>query len=335
MFVCFRKAAWKPFDRKHSGGRLLRIRQWNSCKYMCPWCHAHRDGPNSWHNFALNAPWFTTCRTHAQFVADLNASAAQGWRKDVAPFAFCPKITQAPFFSWTMVVLDWMHDVDLGIVAYELGEVLWSILPQLGDAAASSDKARRSSGLRALKDRLKEFYEANGTESRIPVKRLTLRKIKSKKFPKLKAKAAQASRLVPFCLELAAEFRGHDGDLGENRYRSMELLRDLCRLGSRRSLTAQDLAEWRAKAAFHMFYYAACGFRVYPKHHYFLHFPMIIERSGVPRGFWVYSDESKNRQIKLLFQVCSKGHSVEQQMLLRLEWQRALADLRLRERMGH
>ena len=99
-------------------------------------------------------------------------------------------------------------------------------------------------------------------------------------------------------------------------------------------MSKSELASWRLKAAFHMYFYTACGFRVYPKHHYFLHFPMIIQRSGVPRSFWVYSDESKNRQIKQLFAVCSKGHSLEQQMLLRLLWRRALLDLRFRARLA-
>ncbi len=104
------------------GGRALvsltfasRIRQWNSKKFMCPWCHAHRDGELSWHDFSLGAPWAHTCRNHLQFVADIAASRAHGWRKDLAAFAYCPKIVEAPFFSWSMVVLDWMHDVDMGL----------------------------------------------------------------------------------------------------------------------------------------------------------------------------------------------------------------------------
>ena len=58
-----------------------------------------------------------------------------------------------------------------------------------------------------------------------------------------------------------------------------------------------------------------------------MHFAAQIERAGVPRGFWVYSEESKNSHIKRLWEVCSKGHSIEQSILLRLEWQEALAAL--------
>ena len=137
--------------------------------------------------------------------------------------------------------------------------------------------------------------------------------------------AAQANKLLPFCLQLCEELRDQ-GEFGEHRYQSMCLLNELCVLGRKRALTADDLSQWRLKSAFHMYHYCACGFRVYPKHHYFLHFPMIVERSGVPRSFWVYSAESKNAQTKRLYNVCSKGHGLEQQILLRLEWLRALID---------
>ena len=45
------------------------------------------------------------------------------------------------------------------------------------------------------------------------------------------------------------------------------------------------------------------------------------------RTFWVYSDESKNRETKQVWNACSKGHSVYQQVLLRLEWLLALKRL--------
>jgi hypothetical protein len=48
--------------------------------------------------------------------------------------------------------------------------------------------------------------------------------------------------------------------------------------------------------------------------------PQHVARAGVPKSFWVYGEESQNGQLKNLFNVCSKGWSVEQQILLRLEW---------------
>ena len=85
--------------------------------------------------------------------------------------------------------------------------------------------------------------------------------------------------------------------------------------------------QWRWLAAEHMFHHGACGWHVYPKHHYFMHLPEHVQRSGSPKSFWVYAEESKNAQIKRMFNVVSKGRSVCQQILLRLEWLYALKHL--------
>ena len=69
-----------------------------------------------------------------------------------------------------------------------------------------------------------------------------------------------------------------------------------------------------------MFYHVKCGFRVYPKHHFFMHFPAQVRQCGVPRAFWNYANEAKNSRFKQLFNVVSKGRSVEQQILLRESW---------------
>jgi hypothetical protein len=76
-----------------------------------------------------------------------------------------------------------------------------------------------------------------------------------------------------------------------------------------------------------MFYYVSCGFHVVPKHHYFMHMPEHVTRGGLPKSFWVYSEESKNTEAKRMFNRCSKGHSVIQQILLRFEWVFALKRL--------
>ena len=82
-----------------------------------------------------------------------------------------------------MVKLDWMHCADMGVLNYELGELWWSILPELG--------ANRLAGLDVLKVRIAAWYAATKPASRIPIGRLTLRKVKANLHPTLKAKAAQ------------------------------------------------------------------------------------------------------------------------------------------------
>ena len=154
-----------------------------------------------------------------------------------------------------------------------------------------------------------------------------LRKIKVKRHPKFKAKAAQARSLVPFVEQLAREYRTVGGQFGEDRYKCIWHLARICDLAGKRELTEAELLNWRSLAAHHMFYYARCGFRVYPKHHLFMHFPAQVHRCGVPRTFWNYADESKNSRFKRLFRVISRGHGVEQQILLREAWYHILRRL--------
>ena len=178
--------------------------------------------------------------------------------------------------------------------------------------------------MRVLKKRLAAYYKKEKVTSRLPLKRFSLRSLKVKKTLKLKAKAGQARCLMAFTLDLAREFRACDGDLGEHRVQAMETLSEVFKFSRKHQLTKQELVRWRWLSALHMFHHASCNFPAQPKFHYFLHLPEQAERGGCVRTFWVYSDESKNREVKSIWRVLSKGHSVCQSLLLRLEWLLAL-----------
>ena len=216
--------------------------------------------------------------------------------------------------------LDWQHAVDLGTTSYELGESIWSMLPALATSAGDGSRSDHKFGLKEFKRRLRQYYHANRTDSRLPLGRFGLTKIKGRGHPKLKAKAVQTKRLVPFGLGLAEEFRALHGEMGEHRYQSLRYVDRICGLASRRELRTQDLANWRWWQAVHMWHYTQAGYRVYPKFHFAMHLPQQIECGGAPRMFWVYSDESKNGQVRDIWRMCSKGHSVHQQILLHLIW---------------
>ena len=296
--------------------------QWNCKSYMCPFCRARRDGRLTWKNFSLQAPWLATCRTHRRFLRDMERSRRSGFRRGLSPFAFESRILQAPFFAWTMIKLDWMHAVDIGVLVYVLGEVWWSLLLHLGSHVGGRNLLKkRLAGVRALKARIKKHYADHHVNSRIPLRRFKLTKIKSGRTgPKLKVKAAQARKLLPLTMQLVAEFRDVDGALGENRFQCVRHLCQIYELSNQRELSDADLTNWRQLASTFMYFYVSCGFRVYPKHHYFFHFPEQIARTGVPRDFWTYSDESKNFQLKRIFEVCGGRASSCQQVLLHLEW---------------
>ena len=73
----------------------LGVRQWSSRLFMCPWCGAHRDGPCTWHDFSLEAPWLATCRDHSRFQRDMAASKACGFQANHAAFAYYARILDA------------------------------------------------------------------------------------------------------------------------------------------------------------------------------------------------------------------------------------------------
>jgi hypothetical protein len=173
--------------------------------------------------------------------------------------------------------------VDSGVLSYVIGEMWWSMLPHLAGEDGERAGNARQRGMESLKTRLLNYYKNHKVSSKIPVRRLKLTTIKCKKHPKLKCKAGQARRLVNFTTNLAAEFEDCDGELGTHRHHAMCSLQEICRLANKRELSKNELLQWRQLAALHMCQYAHCGFRVYPKFHYFMHMPEQVEQGGTPR----------------------------------------------------
>ena len=214
--------------------------------------------------------------------------------------------------------------VDLGMLCYEFAAVWWSLLGHLAQESKRTNGSELQRGCDALKGRLAKYYTREKTKSKLPLKRFGLGKLKVKNTLKLKAKAGQTRAIMKFTLDLAREFQEFDGALGKHRLQAMSTIAEICSLSKKDVLSKQDLMRWRWLAACHMFHYTSCGFTAQPKFHYFLHLPHQMERGGTAKTFWVYSDESKNRETKAIWKACSKGHSVYQQVLLRLEWLLAL-----------
>ena len=125
-------------------------------------------------------------------------------------------------------------------------------------------------------------------------------------------------------VDLARHFQGFDGELGQHRFGAMQSIQVINSLSRQDALSEEDLMLWRRKAVEHMFHYVCAGFKVVPKFHLLQHLPQHIRRAGVPRTFWVYSDENKNRQVKGLWVMVSKGWSMPEQIFERLMWLDAL-----------
>ena len=303
----------------------LGVWQWNCRSFMCPFCSAHGAGVLTWKDFSFDAAWRATCRTHEKFLEDMRRSKDQNFRSGASPFKAESLLTKAPYFAWTMLKLDWMHAADLGVLLYVVGAVWWSLLPILAPGGGRPTAAVRNAGLVELKRRLKEHYCAHRVSNRLALKRFTLNKVKPRKGPvKLKAKAAQAKDVLNFTMALAEEFKADGSAICEHRFLMMQELSAMYEFAKKTEVTTDELMRWRTHAAFFAYYYASCGFHFVPKMHYVMHIPEQVEQSGVLRAFWVYAEESKNRHLKTLYEIASKGHALHQQMLVRLQWQHAL-----------
>ena len=176
----------------------------------------------------------------------------------------------------------------------------------------------RQRGLSVLKTKLKAFYKDSRTTSKLSLKKMTLRYLKGKGGIKLRAKAGQARALVDFAVSLARDYKELDGEIGHHRFEAMQSFQTIHDLSAKDSLSEEDLMLWRRKAVEHMFHYACTGFHVVPKFHLLPHLAQHIRRSGVPRAFLVYSDESKNKQVKGLWGKVSKGWAMHEQVLEKL-----------------
>ena len=67
------------------------------------------------------------------------------------------------------------------LALYEMGEVWWSLLLPL--ASKSGGPCTKEQGFAELKRRIKKYYEDFAIDSRMPMKRFKISKIKSGRYP--------------------------------------------------------------------------------------------------------------------------------------------------------
>ena len=107
-------------------------------------------------------------------------------------------IFTAPGVKIDFVCIDWLHTADLGVTQSIAGNALWECLNYL---EGSTLQAR----VTVLWKRLKTYYKQVHSPSQF--QKLTLEMIRMPgKGPKLRGKAAETRYIVPFVLQLTAEF---------------------------------------------------------------------------------------------------------------------------------
>lgn len=196
-----------------------------------------------------------------------------------------------------LIVLDWLHVVDLGVGADVLGNYFWDLI-QIGGAVLEG--ATQEDRLKKLWGVLKEYYKEAKPASQLD--HLTKEMIKAdKKKPKLRAKGAECRYLVPFAAGFAKKQAGvslhwqtvagllqclfdlqmmvsgiHQWDYSTACEKCVQMLSLYSALGKEAVREGRDMS-WQMKPKVHMLqemieYQAA--------------------ETGNPADFWCYRDES-------------------------------------------
>ena len=163
--------------------QLFNFPSWSPHR-ICWKCRANK---HTFKQCGLSAPWRSQRRLGQQFLQELIAAGLR-----VSEFFKCPGLLM------DHLMIDWLHAVDLGVAEGVIGNLFWDVIPFL-DGQNTEDRVAY------FFRRIKHFYHTNKCDSRFT--NLTKTMIKQDgKPPKLRAKGAETRTLLPFALELAAEF---------------------------------------------------------------------------------------------------------------------------------
>ena len=224
---------------------------------------------------AGDAPWRRNRLSHQDFLL------RQLWQgKKISPLFTVAGVTTAVFRR------DWLHIVDQGIGADFLGNCFKTFLPFMPGGCR---KERRL----ALWDRIRDFYEVSHVKDRM----VGLRGwgIQApKKTPKLKASAAAARALIPFCNQQCKILLDPTNAVHEAIIMAADHLNECY------DCLSKDAVDWKCRlkqhskdfavqyAALQEFHEGTKAWVVKPKMHQFLE---MCSGDSKPNMSWTYRDE--------------------------------------------
>lgn len=278
-FVCQVRGDWEWFVQ------ALGLTSWRNPSgdsNICWQCDA--TGTN-FLDASLTAPWRPTCMNHACWL-----------ERQLSRNLRVAGLFALPGFLMKYVVVDWMHTVDLGIAQYLLGNILLELLMLMG-GTQSSPEPEISQLLLLIKQMSKQLGCKNP-----PFHGLTIGMIKrSGANPHLRTKAAETRHAVPCVLRLLDQYFPPRDHRETTRVNCLRWLNNIY----------VEMEQWDASSPAKIAHAARChlalyyelyvwgvdnmvalghqAYRMYPKHHTFLH---LCESGENPRDAWNYRDES-------------------------------------------
>lgn len=250
---------------------------WNAKLSMCWMCNCSKD---TMADASLSAPW----RSHRKGPNDLlRELRARGMRP-------CPLFT-IPLFHVLLVLVDWLHTLDLGVTATVLGSFFWECLDFF---PGNSIKEK----VTALWTSMQRWYDQHPEASKLQALTVEMLKQTGKKT-KLRGKASQVKGLVPFALELARQH--FTGNVHKQTVKAViEQLAFMYKALDEPVWPAADVAAAGRKL---MLLYSALRaeqanigaytmWQLKPKFHLMLELVEFVAlEHGSPKDYWTYADE--------------------------------------------
>jgi hypothetical protein len=167
---------------------LFSVPGWQN-KLICWKCRASHEGDCSYHITGGNAYWRGQRYRKGEYLQQLRAAGTT-----ISP------LFSAPDFELDMIVLDWLHIMDLGVSQDVIGN-FFNELIQEGGFRGPSKEAR----LAVLWEKIQDYYREARPSSRLSSLTQEMIQVSTKK-PKLRAKGGETRYLVPFAAALARDF---------------------------------------------------------------------------------------------------------------------------------
>ena len=196
------------------------------------------------------------------------------------------KLFESPGLTTDCFVIDWLHCADLGVCADFIGNLFYMVLPYV----QGSNKDDR---VKNLFIRIKQYYTDNKIESRLNALKFTMIRKNNKSSPKLRAYAAEARALVPFCIEIANELLTDGSVLQETAKKAAFYLNECYKCLSKNQFDIRDLNRHcicfcQMYSALESFFDGEILWRVKPKMHLFQE---CCKDGSNPSTNWTYRDE--------------------------------------------
>jgi len=202
-------------------------------------------------------------------------------KRHVTPLFRCPGL-QASCFR-----IDWLHCCDLGVAADFLGNFFVSLLGAMPGPASAEEKCK------VLFLHMQDWYKSNNIRDRLQKFRLSMFK-RDRKPPKLRAKAAEARALVPYCVVAAKKWLTNGTPL---HMAITQAATHLCSCYNNLAPEAFDPEDLRTNcrqfclqySALQTFHIGTNKWKIKPKFHLFQE---LCEMSkACPSATWTYRDE--------------------------------------------